>query len=67
MNASIESFGNQILGYIIQYLSKMSVDQLSSTNKQDLANEIISSLQNNYQAKLLQISDNFIHLIENQF
>lgn len=65
-NISPDDFGTQICGYIIQYLSDLSVDQLSSTSRQDLANAIIQSLQNNA-SKLSQISDNFINLIQNQF
>ena len=65
-NISPDNFGTQICGYIIQYLSNLSVDQLSSTSRQDLANAIVQSLQNNA-GKLSQISDNFINLIQNQF
>lgn len=65
-NISPDNFGTQICGYIIQYLSNLSVDQLSSTSRQDLANAIVQSLQNNA-SKLSQISDNFINLIQNQF
>lgn len=66
-DTNVQAFGKSLLGYIIQQLSQIPVEQLSSASKQELTNMLLTQLQTNYKVKLSQISDNFINLIENQF
>lgn len=65
--SSPKDFSNRLISFITQYLSNLSMSQLSSSSSKDLATTIISELQNNYKNKLSSINDNFISLIENQF
>lgn len=59
----VKNFSGKVISYIVDYINNFSLDDLQTRSRQDIANEVINSINLN---DLNRISSNYVDLIMNQ-